>query len=80
MLRIRLAAALPLFAFASLASEPSAADSNASVTEDRAEVVIVHFGDSTYITSYLPKDRMRPGLEQARVKRFRLPSRCEILS
>ena len=70
MLRICLAAALPLFAFASLASEPSAADSNASVTEDGAEVVIVHFGDSTCITSYLPKENRVESVLNKRLAAF----------
>ena len=57
MLRFCLAATLSLFALAFVASQSSVADSNESRTEDKAEVVIVHFGDSTCITSYLPKEK-----------------------
>ena len=57
MLRFCLAATLSLFALAFVASQSSVADSNASRTEGKAEVVIVHFGDSTCITSYLPKEK-----------------------
>ena len=57
MLRFCLAIPLSLFVFTSWASEPSPADFNWRPSNDNAEVVIVHFGDSTCITSYLPAEQ-----------------------
>jgi len=57
MLRSCLAILLSLFVLTSWASEPSAATSTGDQSNDNAGVVVVHFGDSTCITSYLPKDQ-----------------------
>jgi hypothetical protein len=54
MLRFCLAIPLSLFVFTSWASEPSPAASTGDQSNDNAGVVVVHFGDSTCITSYLP--------------------------
>ena len=55
MLRLHATVLLSLFSLSALASEPT--DLAASRPRDKAEVVIVHFGDSTCITSYLPTEQ-----------------------
>lgn len=55
MLRFCLSVLLFLFASPASAADPLPSDLRPNGPEDEAEVVIVHFGDSTCITSYLPK-------------------------
>jgi len=63
MLRLHVTVLWSLLSLPALASEPT--DSTASCPRDKAEVVIVHFGDSTGITSYLPKEqRVESGLNE----------------
>ena len=56
MLRICLAVLLSLFASPALAADPIPPDPTPNGPNDKAEVVIVHVGDSTCITSYLPNE------------------------
>ena len=57
MLRLYVVVLLSLFSLPALASEPMPTGSTANRPMDKAEVVIVHFGDSTCITSYLPAEQ-----------------------
>ena len=57
MLRICPIVLLPVLVVSSWASEPSLTDSTANQPKGNAKVVIVHFGDSTCITSYLPTEQ-----------------------
>jgi hypothetical protein len=57
MLRICPVVLLCLFAVPALAADPPPLDPTANRPIGEAEVVIVHFGDSTCITSYLPSEQ-----------------------
>ena len=70
MLRFCLAIPLSLFVFTSWASEPSPATSTGDQSNDNAEVVIVHFGDSTCITSYLPAEQRVEAVLNDRLSKF----------
>jgi lysophospholipase L1-like esterase len=67
---MRLAVLLPALVLSLRASELPAAASNASRPKDRADVVIVHFGDSTCITSYLPKEQRVEAVFRERLAAF----------
>ena len=56
MLRICLAVLLCLFASPALAVDSTSPDATGDRPNDEDDVVIVHFGDSTCITSYLPNE------------------------
>jgi hypothetical protein len=68
MLRPHVTILLPLFSLSALASEPT--NSAASRPRDKAEVVIVQFGDSTCITSYLPKEQRVESVLNERLSGF----------
>ena len=68
MLRLHVTVLLSLFSLPALASEPT--DSTASRPIEKAEVVIVHFGDSTCITSYLPKEQRVEAVLNDRLSAF----------
>ena len=68
MLRLHVTVLLSLFSLPAVASEPS--NSTASRPTDKAEVVIVHFGDSTCITSYLPKEQRVESVLNERLSTF----------
>jgi lysophospholipase L1-like esterase len=70
MLRLHVTVLLSLFSLPALASEPTATDSTASRPMDKAEVVIVHFGDSTCITSYLPAEQRVEAVLNDRLSNF----------
>jgi len=59
---------MSLFSLPALASEPT--NSTASRPTDKAEVVIVHFGDSTCITSYLPAEQRVEAVLNDRLSNF----------
>lgn len=56
-----------------LASEFTPADSIANPPNGKREVVIVHFGDSTCITSYLPTERVEAVLNDRLTNFYREP-------
>jgi hypothetical protein len=61
---------LSLFALQSWASEPSPVTSTGIQANGNAEVVIVHFGDSTCITSYLPNEQRVESVLNKRLAAF----------
>jgi hypothetical protein len=70
MLRIQVTVALSLFSLPALASEPAPANSTASHPNGKRQVVIVHFGDSTCITSYLPTEQRVEAVLNDRLSMF----------
>jgi lysophospholipase L1-like esterase len=70
MLRLQVTVVLSLFSLPALASEPAPANSTASHPNGKREVVIVHFGDSTCITSYLPKEQRVESVLSERLSAF----------
>ena len=70
MLRLHVTVLLSLFSLPALASEPTPTDSTASRPMGKAEVVIVHFGDSTCITSYLPAEQRVEAVLNDRLSKF----------
>ena len=68
MLRLHVTVLLSLFSLPALASEPT--NSTASRPTDKGEVVIVHFGDSTCITSYLPQEQRVESVLNDRLSNF----------
>ena len=70
MLRLHVTVLLSLFSLPALASESTPTDSTAGRPMDKAEVVIVHFGDSTCITSYLPAEQRVEAVLNDRLSAF----------
>lgn len=70
MLRICHVAALAFVGLPFFASDPTAADSFATRPKGQTEVVIVHFGDSTCITSYLPESQRVESVLNDRLSAF----------